>query len=461
MTPFARFASERLRGDCSTRTDLLARHSTDMGIYSITPQAVVTPADAEDIATLLPYCSDARWPVTPRAGASNTGGAAVGRGVILLPIPVPTAAKSEPVTIVEESNDSIVVDVPAGFRHDRLQQWLSARGYHLPSDPSSGPLSFIGANVATRASGAHALQHGAIDRYLVSLRAVLADGTRIDTARPQTVPVALRDGLDSLARELSPDSASRERIEAKRLMKSASGYNLSALVTSAPEALDTTAVLNSLFAGSVGTLGVIEGVTLRCPRAPEGETLVVLSFQSETDACEAVEAVRESVPSACEILNAFCVEILAGQGVSWAESADALLVVEYAGDGHRDRADRARAGVSAADGLLTTVVIDDPDDQAQFWKLRKQMMLRLRNRTDHRAALSVVNDVGVPVSRLPQLLSGAATIFHRYAIPLPVYGHAADGNLHLRPLYDTADHRLGSVIAATAAETYELVLSLG
>ena len=401
MVPFAEFASRRLRGSCSTETEVLARHSGDMGIYSITPQAVVTPADTEDVAALLQHCSVARIPVTPRAGASNTGGAAVGRGVILLPIPVPTASTNEPVTIVEESNDSIVVSVPAGLRHDRLQRWLSARGYHLPSDPSSGPLSFIGANVATRASGAHALQHGAIDRYLVSLRAILADGTRIDTAQPETVPGTICEGLAALAAELSPDATSRSRIEAKRLMKSASGYNLCGLIASAPEALDTTAVLNGLFAGSVGTLGVIEDVTLRCPRAPEGETLVVLAFRSEVHACEAVEAVRESVPSACEILNAFCVEILAVQGVSWAESADAVLVVEYAGDGHRDRADRARTMVATTDGLLTAVVIDDPADQAQFWKLRKQMMLRLRNRTDSRASLSVVNDIGVPVPLLP------------------------------------------------------------
>jgi len=340
MRQIERFCSERLRGSCETDDKTLRHHSTDMSIYSIMPMAVVRPDAPDDVPRLLRFCSEERIAVTPRAGASNTGGAAIGFGVVLLQPDVPTGAEES--ARFESHGDRLLVDVPAGTRHDRVQRMLTDRGYHLPSDPSSGPLSYIGANVATRASGAHALGDGAIDRFLHSIVAVLPDGTRIDTALPGSVPSRIADGLFRIAEGLRARSDLCERIRACAARKSASGYNLAAL-TDAP-----VPDVARLFAGSVGTLGVIETVRLLCPRKESGSALLVIAFSSEEAACDAVPAVRDTGPAACEILDSFCTSILSGQGVDLPQEAAALLVVEYAADGNAaDGPDATRDAVTA------------------------------------------------------------------------------------------------------------------
>ena len=455
MVSLEGFCTDHLRGACHTDARTRHKHSTDMSIYTIVPDAVVEPADADDVSRLLQFCSQQRVPVTARAGASNTGGSAIGEGVVLLPIVQPTAAAD---VRLQDHGDELLAEAPAGLRHDRLQRMLNERGFHLPSDPSSGPLSYIGANVATRASGAHALRHGAIDRYLSSLVVLLADGTRVDTADPQTIPTRIRTGLSTIADRLGADGDALARLGAGQQRKTASGYNLTALLAA------TGPDLTALFAGSVGTLGIIETVRLRCPTAPTDQSLLVLSFDSEADACDAVSEVRRSDPAACEILNRYCVQLLADQGVTFADSAGSMLVVEYSGESPGAAAESAH---SAADRLYgntsarTAIAISDPPQQAAFWKVRKRMMLQLRNRSDGRSALSVVNDIGVPVDSLAAFLEALTPTFSSRAIPLPIYGHAADGNLHLRPLFDTHDPALADVVRAVADETYELVLSFG
>ncbi len=455
MISLERFCADHLQGACHTDERTRRKHSTDMSIYTIVPAAVVEPADADDVSRLLQFCSQQRIPVTARAGASNTGGSAIGEGVVLLPIAQPSDAAD---IRLQDCGDELLASVPAGLRHDRLQGMLNQRGFHLPSDPSSGPLSYIGANVATRASGAHALRHGAIDRYLHSLVVLLADGTRIDTADTQMIPTRIRTGLSTIAGGLSADRDAVERLRAVQQRKTASGYNLPALLAApGPN-------LTALFAGSVGTLGIIEAVRLRCPTAPAEQSLLVLSFDSEAEACDAVSEVRRSDPAACEILNRFCVQLLADQGITFADSAGSMLVVEYSGDSPGAAAETAH---NAADRLYgntcarTAIAISDAQQQAAFWKVRKRMMLQLRNRSDGRSALSVVNDIGIPVDSLAPFLEALTPIFSNRAIPLPIYGHAADGNLHLRPLFDTHDPALADVVRAVADETYELVLSLG
>ena len=443
------FAREHLQGELATDEKTRLKHSTDMSLYTIVPAAVFRPESDDDVANLLRFCSENRIPVTPRAGASNTGGAAIGDGVIVLPTDRRVAPR------FFSRGETLVAEFDAGTRHDAVQRALRERGLFLPSDPSSGPLSYIGANVATRASGAHALRHGAIDRYLESLVAVLADGTRIDTAVPDSIPSRIIAGLDSIASSIRDDADSLSRIEAKRSMKSASGYNLGALL---PRGRPN---ITQLFAGSVGTLCVIETVRLRCPWLEAGETLVVMSFDDERSACAAIERILRTGPAACEILNSYCVSVFAELGERYASRGEAMLVVEYAGTDHESSAARLAADIRSVPGVRSVVSVAEPDEKDEFWKTRKGMLLRLRSRSDGRAALSVVNDVGVPVETLPRFLDGLARIFGGRGIPLPVYGHAGDGNLHVRPLFSLADPSLADTVRAVADETYTLVLALG
>jgi FAD/FMN-containing dehydrogenase len=72
-----------------------------------------------------------------------------------------------------------------------------------------------------------------------------------------------------------------------------------------------------------------------------------------------------------------------------------------------------------------------------------------------------VNDVGVPPERLAEAIPVIEGIFEHHGLDAFIYGHAGDGNLHLRPLFDLESPDLRATIRAVADEVYACVLGLG
>ena len=70
-----------------------------------------------------------------------------------------------------------------------------------------------------------------------------------------------------------------------------------------------------------------------------------------------------------------------------------------------------------------------------MWAARRELSRALRKLARHKLA----EDVVVPRSRIPTLIDRCAAISERYAIPMPSYGHAGDGNLHVNFLWDDDD----------------------
>src|SRR6056297_2900556 len=112
----------------------LAGFSVDSSIFSLTPRAVARPRTEEDIRTILRIARDASVPVVARGGGSNTGGAALTDGIMIV-------FDGHGFSRVDVDSETGRVVCGPGVRHDRLQEALATIGRTLPSDPSSGPLS--------------------------------------------------------------------------------------------------------------------------------------------------------------------------------------------------------------------------------------------------------------------------------------------------------------------------------
>ena len=429
----------------------LPRYRRDYGIFSLLPAAAVRPVTEEHIVLALDTARRHALPVVARGGGSNTGGAAITDGMLLLF----DGGGFDHIEVVAGSHH---LRCGSGARHDHVQRAFGELGLHLPSDPSSGPLTRIGGNVATRASGPHALRHGAINRYVVELRFITADGAVVDTRHPRTVPGRIAEGLRDLAVRLARDGTTARRLESRRDVKWASGYELLALLDHAD---DPVRALPRLLTGSVGTLGIVTEVELRGHPAPEGCVALLLRFANEQDACSASADLRDSA-QAIELVSRSALEllrretdVLQGDGGS-----GALLIVEYAGAGAAEAARCAAA--DAADSCSLTgapEIAGDESTIARIWRARKALLPLLQRMTGARGVpYSVVNDVGVAPNRLAELVAGAERVFARHGLVAPVYGHAGSGNLHLRPLFPPGDL---AVVRAVADEVYSLVTELG
>lgn len=449
---------QRVQGQVDWDERTLRRYATDMSIYRVQPLAVVVPRDVQDVVAAVRFAAEAQLPLTPRGGGSNTAGSALGQGILLaFPRNGPLNRVRDFITVDEEPR----VTVEPGLLHDDLQEFLRERGLYLPADPSSGAMCVLGGNVATKASGPHALRHGSIDRYLRHVQFVTPQGEVVDTAHEETIPARIRSGLQELRAELLADAAAVQRLETRRDLKTASGYNLFTFLR------DETVGqrVAQLMAGSVGTLGVITQATLRAEPYVEERATTLLYFRSLDNAGEAVQHIRELDVAAIEIIDHHSLVIARERrpDLDIPPGEAHMLLVEYEGPQRMDLVAQVeqllrREGYELARDPVTVV---EEEEQAWLWKVRKSLLPTVRGYRSDRKPLSLVNDVGVPVEHLPAFIRDAEALFDRHNLVAAIYGHAGSGNLHLRPLFDVGDPDLPELLTRIADEVYETVLRYG
>ena len=136
-----------------------------------------------------------------------------------------------------------------------------------------------------------------------------------------------------------------------------------------------------------------------------------------------------------------------------------MLLVEFEGPERYDQIARVEKlirerGYDLAGSPHTA---DDKAEQERLWKVRKSLFPTLRNYRTHLKALSLVNDVGVDVAYLADFILDVEAILARHDLVAGIYGHAGSGNLHLRPLFDTAAPDLPALLTRVADEVYEAV----
>jgi FAD/FMN-containing dehydrogenase len=447
--------AQLLGGDLITEQKELDRFGTDMSIYRIPPLAVVVPRDVDDIVATVRFAQEEGIPVTPRGGGSGTAGSALGRGIIL------SLARKGPMNRIgefEEVDGGPQVMVEPAVRHDDLQAFLRERGLYLPADPTSGGISVLGGNVATKASGPHALKHGSIDRYLHHVQFVTVEGEVVDTADEGTIPTRIREEVLALRDDVLADDQTAQRLAERQDMKLASGYNLFTFLRHG----SIGEFVAQLMVGSVGTLGVVTRATLRAEPYVEGHATMLLSFRNLHEAGDAVQHIKSLGVAAIEIMNHRSIAVVGERNPDLeVPSGEAnMLLVEFEGPERFDQIAQIERFVQnqGYDLAGPPSVAEDEKEQARLWKVRKSLFPTLRNYRSNLRALSLVNDVGVGVEHLADLIIDLEALFDRYGLVAAIYGHAGSGNLHLRPLFDIEAENLPELLMSVADDVYDAVL---
>ncbi len=345
------------------------------------PDLVVFPGSAEEISRILQLANEHRFPVVPRgAGTGRAGGSVpVAGGVVL--------ALTRLNRILEISPADMVAVVEPGVVTGHLKKAVEEHGLYYPPDPGSADYCTIGGNVATGAGGAMAVQYGVTRDYVLGLTVVLPTGEIIDCG--------------------------------SRTMKGVVGYDLT-----------------RLFLGSEGTLGVIVRIVLRLvPKPPSRQTLAA-GFQSLAAATAAVGQILQSglTPTALEFLDRAtldCVRAILPFPVP--EPVEALLLVAV--DGHpRDVAHRAAgmARLCREAGARPLIRAKDPAEAESLWQVRRAISPATFKLKPHKIA----EDVAVPLSAIPELITRVQVISRRQGLPIVCFGHAGDGNIHVNIMYD-------------------------
>jgi glycolate oxidase len=92
----------------------------------------------------------------------------------------------------------------------------------------------------------------------------------------------------------------------------------------------------------------------------------------------------------------------------------------------------------------------------ELWKIRRSIGSVAAQLRTH----NVSEDVAVPISKIVDLITGISNIVRHYDLPFVIFGHAGDGNLHPRIMYERSDpdqvERLQKAVGAIFKLTCEL-----
>jgi D-lactate dehydrogenase (cytochrome) len=346
------------------------------------PDAVVFPGDAAEVQAIVRICAANGVPVIPfGVGTSLEGHVNAPFGGVSIDF------KDMNRVLAVHSEDLDVVVEP-GVTRKQLNEHLRDQGLFFPIDP--GADATIGGMTATRASGTNAVRYGTMKDNVLALKAVLANGEFITTAR--------------------------------RARKTSAGYDLT-----------------RLFVGSEGTLGVITEITLKLQGIPEAIASGVCPFPTVAAACNAtILTIQSGIPVArIELLDA--VQVKACNAYSKLTLPEQpMLFVEFHGSqsGVAEQSERFGeiAGELGGGSFEWTV---KPEDRSRLWQARHDAYWAGRGLRP--GAQAIATDVCVPISRLAECVTATQDDIVANKLVAPILGHVGDGNFHLTLLVDVED----------------------
>lgn len=374
------------------------------------PEVVIKPRTAEEISEILKICNTHRIPVTPRgAGTGLSGGALAHLGGVLL-----STERMNSILEIDERN--LQVTTEPGVITEVLQNAVKEKKLFYPPDPSSRGSCFIGGNIAENSGGPKAVKYGVVKDYVLNLQMVLPNGEIIWTGA--------------------------------NVLKNSTGYNLTQLTV-----------------GSEGTLGIVTKIVLRLIPLPAYDILMLVPFRKLEEAGEAVSAIFRAgfVPSAMELVEIDALKIVSqfvdSTAVPVTDDIAAHLIIEVDGN----NMDVLLGEMEAIGNLLQGYDIgeiyfaDDAQQKAELWKLRRRVAEAVKL-----IGYTIEEDTVVPRAELPALIRGVKALGVKHDFEVVCYGHAGDGNLHIRIRKEGIPNSYGSPeMNEILRELFQLVKNLG
>jgi D-lactate dehydrogenase len=366
------------------------------------PIAVVFPLNIEEVASVIKLCNTHKVPVVPRGrGTGTAGGSVPEQGGVVMSL-------ERMDSIVSVDGDNRMATIQPGVLNQTLQDAVKKEGFFWPPDPSSAAYCSIGGNLATCAAGPHAVKYGVARDHVLGLQAVTGNGDVIRTGCYTSKGVV--------------------------------GYDLTRLLV-----------------GSEGTLAVICEATLKLTPLPKHTGGITAEFVDTESCAKAIAAIMAQpyTPSALEFLDNGALNLIRSRHQNLLpENAKAYLMIEV--DGSQQEITEATEAILLACQVNGLIEAKPAHDTKALWAARKALSPLLKDI----APKKINEDIAVPVSRLPELLTGLEKLAAQYQISNVNFGHAGNGNIHVNLLVnpDNADEMKRAY--ACLDEVFSLVLSL-
>ncbi len=383
----------------------LKLYQYDGGVDKALPEVVVFPRSTEDVVALVNLAARNNLAIVGRGAGTGLSGGSIARagGMVI------SFSRMNRILEIDLENERVIAQ--PGVVNLDITLAVQRFGYFYAPDPSSQRACTLGGNVAENAGGPHTLAYGVTTNHVVSLEAVLPDGSVIEAG----------------AKELDVP-----------------GYDLVGLLT-----------------GSEGTMALVTRIGVRLMRQPEAVKTMLAIYGSTDQAGNTVgELTAQGItPVALEMLDGPMLRMVeAATHAGYPIDAAAVLLIELEGLTESVEEEAAQiAEVCRACGAREVRVAQSETERALLWKGRKNAFGAI----GRVSPTYYVQDGVVPRTQIAKTLRAIEEIGKKHGIEISNVFHAGDGNMH--PILPFDPRREGDLKRAQMAgeEILQFCISVG
>ncbi|MGI0026777.1 MAG: FAD-binding oxidoreductase [Nitrosopumilaceae archaeon] len=408
---------------CQVLWDKYSRdfYSVDASSYLVKPLVVVFPRNENEIIKILRFASKMNIPVTPRGAGTGLVGSALGRGIIL-------DFKHFDKIMIHPN----YVQVDSGVFKGALDKKLEKKGKFFGPDPSVGPYCTIGGMIATNASGSHSLKYGSVIDNLIGVRIITPTGKAINLPSKSQFGNKILKMINHNIQKKFP-----------HVSKNSCGYRLDKITKKTD--------MQKIISGSEGTLGIIISAKIKILSLPKKKILFILSYRNLEQAVIDSAKIVKLAPSAVELIDKNIIEHIK---FDFPANTGCLLFVEFDNNIKNSRINLGKIIIGTIVRTLTK-----NDEIKKWWGIRNSALgFSLRSIKLNQSLPALIEDATVSVERLVLLVDIIKKISKKYKLDIVTYGHAGNGNLHIRPVIRNKNKKIMKKIAV---EFFSKVIEIG
>ncbi len=374
-----------------------AIYGTDASRLFEVPLGVVFPNTNEEVQRLFKLANSFKTPIIPRGRGTNV----VGDCVPLKNSIVISTLWMDNIIDIDDKN--FIAVVQPGVVTGKLQEEVKSKGLFYPPDPSSASFSTIGGNIATNAGGLRAVKYGVTKDYVLGLEVVLPTGEIINTGG--------------------------------RFHKNSVGLDLT-----------------KLFVGSEGTLGFITKAILKLLPLPESSASILAGFEdiSMGFSCLWELFKRAILPVAVEFLDEKISSLFFND-----KNIKMSLIIKV--DGNTDSVRKDLIKIKDVFKKASVMKIGTTKEQEdRIWDIRRTL-----NQISFKFGKDKLGmDITVPRGNLEKIIGFIKEEERESGLPILVFGHLGDGNLHVNIMYNKEKEREKKLAEEVSEKIYLFCLNL-
>ena len=384
-----------IEGEVLWNNEILKFYSVDASFYQILPKVIVVPKTERDVISVVKFSNKNKISVTVRGAGTGLVGSALNDNIII--------DLKNFNTIKVQKN---FVKIGPGVLKGNLDKTLKIKGKFFPPNPSIGPYCALGGIIGNNASGSRTLKYGSTIDNIQEITFIDGRGRKI------ILPKNKRIGNEIIkcAKQIKIN-------QFPKVSKNSCGYRLDCV-----SSLNNT---HKVIVGSEGTLGIILSAKLNLKNIPSKRLLFVVEYNSIKIAATNCLKIKKTNPSAIEFVDKSTLQNIDFQ---FKKNTRCLLFVEYDTNLNISEKLFLKYSVGKIAKKITSL-----NEIERWWRYRDSALAySLKSMKKGKQNPHIIEDAAVPLDKLGKLFLIIEKMKKKFKIKTIMYGHAGNGNIHLR-----------------------------